>query len=131
MRPTPPSDIILTPSLNRRPLRLLSLQGSPKGRGSPKKNQLAVSSDVENDYPFLYPYSYASSTPAYSHSTAQTISYADAVKPRSKRGVGARECLSPLDMPTKKPLMYCSPDQCLQTELGAPLAETTPGFMER
>lgn len=129
--PNLPSDISLTPPISRRPLCPLVLTGSPQGKGSPKKLQSGLFPDAENDYPFLNPYIIAASTPACGRNTAQTISYAEAVRPRSKRGVSARECMSPLDMPTKKPLFYGSPDQCLQTELGASLAETTPGFVER
>lgn len=133
MRPHPPSDIPLTPTLSRRPLCPLALTSeSPRGRGSPKKGRTTLFPDVENDYPFLIPYTNAASTPGCPCSnTMQTVSYAEAVKPRSKRGMGDRECMSPLDMATKKPLLCGSPEQCLQTTFGASVTDITPGFMER
>ena len=131
-RPNPPNDISLTPTLSRRPLCPLTLAESPKGRGSQRKACSTVHPDTENDYPFLNPYTNTASTPACNHNSAtQTMSYAEAARLRSKRGVGDRECVSPLDMATKKPLFCASPEQCLQTALGVTVTETTPGFIER
>ena len=131
-RANPPSDISLTPTLSRRPLCPLTLAESPKGRGSQRKVCSTVHPDTENDYPFLNPYTITASTPACNNnSTTQTMSYAEAARLRSKRGVGDRECMSPLDMATKKPLFCASPEQCPQTALGVTVTETTPGFVER
>lgn len=131
-RATPPNDISLTPTKSRRPLCPLTPTESPRSRSSQRKVCSTTYPDTENDYPFLNPYTNAASTPACNHNSAtQTMSYAEAARLRSKRGVGDRECMSPLDVATKKPLFCASPELCLQTALGVTLTETTPGFIER